>query len=725
VEIEHRSLANYIQYAADLFVLRAGDRVLQFASLSFDVSAEEIFATLARGATLVLRTEEMIASVEGFLAACRDLRVTVLDLPTSYWHELAAVAFAEGLRRPKQLRLVILGGEKALPERLAQWREITGAGRVRLLNGYGPSEATIAATFWEAGEESSNLSTVPIGRPVANTRAYVLDGSLEPVAIGIVGELYIGGTGLARGYRNRPDLTAEKFIKDPFRDGEERIYRTGDRVRYGLDGDLEYLGRADEQVKIRGFRVEPGEVESALRAHPAVREAAVVLRGAENQRLVAYLVANEKHAPAPADLRSFLKKTLPDFMVPSTFVTLAALPLSPSGKVDRKALPAPDGGRPELERKYVAPRDIVEVKLARLWEKVLNVESVGTQDDFFELGGHSLLAARLLWQVEKAFGRQLPLAVIFDAPTVGQLASLLREEGWSPSWRALVAIQAGGSRPPIYLVHALGGNVLSYEDLADRLGPDQPVFALQAQGLDGREPPHSRVEDMAAHYVKAIREAQPEDPYCIGGFSFGGTVAFEMARQLSAAGQKVSLVVLMDTDNLPSPPGSKDPPIVRNLRFVSRRLRFHIAASRHLEPKKWIPYFLGKASAAFWWLREKLKEHYVSLRYPLPEAIRIVNAANQEAADRYVAEPYDGRVILFRASDHRLTSLDDPSLGWGPVCRGGLEVIGLAGGHGDVIHEPGVGTMARELGARLRVLQEADGDDGQSATDNSEAFSGW
>ena len=341
--------------------------------------------------------------------------------------------------------------------------------------------------------------------------SYLLDKSLEPVPIGVVGELYIGGVGLARGYRNRPDLTAEAFVPDPFHPNE-RLYRTGDRARYESEGDLEFMGRVDGQVKVRGFRIEPGEVETALRAHPSVREAVVVLRGDEpHQRLVAYFVASQDGAPAAGDLRALLKKTLPEFMIPSKFVELARLPLTPSGKVDRQALPEADTDGSGLEREYVAPQDIMEIKLARLWEEVLDVERVGTRDDFFELGGHSLLAVRLLSQIEKAFDRQLPLAVIFDAPTVGQLAALLREEGWSPSWSSLVPIQPRGSRLPFYCVHAVGGHVLDYGDLSRHLGPDQPLYALQAQGLDGKQPPCRRVEEMAACYVNEIRKA-PERP---------------------------------------------------------------------------------------------------------------------------------------------------------------------------------------------------------------------
>jgi amino acid adenylation domain-containing protein len=702
VEIEHKSLANYIQYVASRFELRADDRVLQFASLSFDVAAEEVFGTLSRGATLVLRTEGMIATASSFFAKCREWGITVLDLPTSYWHELAAAAAAERLLLPESLRLVLIGGEKALPEALAQWRAVAGD-RVRLLNLYGPAEATVSTTVWDAGAGGADPGsrTVPIGRPIANTRVYVLDESLEPVPIGVVGELYVGGAGLARGYRNRPDLTAERFVPDPFRRGE-RLYRTGDRVRYRPDGDLEYLSRADEQIKLRGIRVEPGEVEAELRAHPAVQEAAVVSRGAGDPRLVAYLVVRAKEVPAPAELRSFLKKTLPEFMIPSTFVTLAALPLSPNGKTDRQALPQPDDDRPEKE--YVAPRDDVEIKLARLWEKVLNVESVGAQDDFFELGGHSLLAVRLLSQIEEVFDRRLPLTVIFDAPTVGRLASLLRQEGWSPSWQPLVSIQAGGSRSPLFLVHAIGGNVLTYRYLARHLGSDQPVYALQAQGLDGKQAPLRRVEDIAAQYVRAIRHLQPQGPYWLGGYSFGGTVAFEMARQLQAAGQSVPLVALIDTDNLPAPPPRDSSVVARKLRRVARRVRFHLAALGSLEPRARLPYLVEKAQVFFRWFKKEMKSLYESIRHPLPEAVRIVNAAHQEALDRYVPFAYDGRVVLFRASE---TYAAHPDLGWEALCRGGLEIIEVPGGHSRIIEEPEVRILAHELSRSLRKTEEA------------------
>ncbi len=710
VEIEHRSLSNYIEYAADLFGLRAGDRVLQFASLSFDTAAEEVFCTLVRGATLVLRAEEMIASVEGFLETCRDQRITVLDLPTSYWHQVAAVASAEGLRLPEYLRLVALGGERALPERLAQWRGVPGAGRVRLLNAYGPSEATIAATCWEAGEEvPPNLANVPIGRPVANTRTYVLDVNLQPLPIGVVGELYIGGVGLARGYRNRPDLTAAAFLPDPFIQNE-RIYRTGDRARYGPEGDLEYMGRVDGQIKLRGIRIEPGDVEAALLGHPDVEEAVVVLRGDEpNQRLVAYLVPKRDRNPSWGDMRAVLRKALPDPLIPSAFVTLAALPLTPSRKVDRQRLPEPDSDRVGIVKSHVAPRDLVELKLARIWQKVLGVDRVGVEDDFFELRGHSLLAAMLLFEIERAFGRRLPLTVIFDAPTVGQLASLLREEGWSPSWQSLVPIQEGGSRRPLFLVHALGGNVLTYRHLARRLGSEQPVYALQAQGLDGSQPPLRRVEDMASQYVAAIREVQPEGPYCVSGHSFGGTVAFEMARQLTAAGQRVSLVALIDADNIPDAPPPSGARAARGWRHFKERILFHMGAMKRLDVRAIAAYAAEKTGVVLGWMARKLKGCYQSIRRArVPEAIRIVNAAHQEASNQYVPGPYGGRVVLFRAFDRRQTNPGNYDLGWAKVCRGGLEIIEVPGHHETLCDEAEVGPLAREFGAILKEGEQGE-----------------
>ena len=424
VEIEHGSIANHIRCAADRFGLHPGERALQFASLSFDVATQEILATLSGGATLVLRSEGMIDTVATFLARCREWKLTVLHLPTSYWHELVAVSAAEGLRLPESVRLMIVGGEKALPERFAQWHEIAGK-RVQFFNAYGPTEATVAATLWEAGPDAAEAasSRVPIGQPISNLRTYVLDGRLRPVPIGVAGELHIGGAGLARGYRNRPDLTAERFIPDPYRGGNERLYRTGDQVRFRPDGILEYLGRVDRQVKVRGFRVEPGEIESALLGIRGVREA--VVRAHEDVagevRLVAYLVPDSS-GPSVSDLRRLLKLALPAHMVPASFVLLDALPKTPSGKLDPSALPAPEFVHPEVGNPYRGPRTPAEETLTEIWMKVLRVERVGVEDNFFELGGHSLLATQVISRIRSAFHVELPLRDLFVNPTIAGLA---------------------------------------------------------------------------------------------------------------------------------------------------------------------------------------------------------------------------------------------------------------------------------------------------------------
>ncbi|MDQ2869940.1 MAG: non-ribosomal peptide synthetase [Acidobacteriota bacterium] len=428
VEIEHGSFANHVRCAVRAFGIRGSDRFLQFASWSFDTSVQEIFSGLCGGATLVLRSDEMIETGASFLAECGRKRLTVLDLPTSYWHEIVAVGVAGGLSLPESLRLVVIGGEKARPERFDQWRRMAGD-RIRLINAYGPTEATVAATFWEAGADAgeSSTRTVPIGRPLENVQTYVLDGKLRAVPIGVVGDLHVGGAGVARGYRNRPDLTAEKFIRDPFGGAGRRLYRTGDRARVMPNGDLEYVGRVDGQIKIRGFRIEVGEVEVALRGIPAVREA--VVRAREDvpgeARLVAYVMPEPESSPSVGELRRRLKELLPEHMVPSSFVLLAEMPKTASGKIDAAALPPPDEKRPNLDETYVPPRTPVERALVEIWTNVLRIDRIGIHDNFFDLGGDSLRSTQVAARAYDAFRIDLPVRDFFLSPTIASLAVAL------------------------------------------------------------------------------------------------------------------------------------------------------------------------------------------------------------------------------------------------------------------------------------------------------------
>lgn len=420
VVIPQRALASFVDAAATLYAITASDRVLQFASLSFDASAEEIFPCLTRGATLVLRSEAMLTSVAGFLTTCGEWDVTVLDLPTMYWHRVAA-AVSEGLPLPSSLRLVIIGGEAALPERVNAWKAAVGT-RVRLTNTYGPTEATVVATACDLTDVDADQSgAVPIGRPIANAQAYVLDAAGQPVPIGVVGELYLGGQGLARGYEARPEVTATRFVPNPFAEQPgARLYRTGDRARWRADGQLEFAGRVDHQVKIRGFRIELGEIEARLAEQPCVREAVVVVREErpETRRLIAYVAA----APEVdlKQLRQALKEQLPDYMVPSAFVVLSELPRTPQGKIDRRALPAP---KSERAREAATPRTQAETTLSGIWAELLGRETVGIRENFFELGGDSILALQVVARA-RAAGLSIAPRQLFQHQTIVELAAV-------------------------------------------------------------------------------------------------------------------------------------------------------------------------------------------------------------------------------------------------------------------------------------------------------------
>jgi amino acid adenylation domain-containing protein len=428
VQTPHSAVVNYVEAAGVAYELRSHDRVLQFASISFDASAEEIYPCLSCGATLVLRTEEMLASPAGFLEKCQQWQITVLDLPTAYWHELVAGLGAEIESFPPSIRLVIIGGERALPERLADWQRHVSKS-VRLVNSYGPTEATIVATMCDLPREENGgwiaRREVSIGRPVRNAQAYILDQLLNPVPVGVAGQLYLGGSGLARGYLRRAELTADKFIAHPFSlEAGARLYATGDFARYRADGQIEFVGRIDNQVKVRGFRIELGEIEAALHGHSAVREAVVEARDDAPgvKRLVAYIVARPQAAPALSEIRNHLKQQLPDFMIPSAFVMLDALPLTTGGKLDRRALPPPGDARPDLEEGFAAPRTPTEEVLAAIWAEVLGLKQVGVHDNFFDLGGHSLLATQVISRIRESFCTELPLRSIFEVSTLADLA---------------------------------------------------------------------------------------------------------------------------------------------------------------------------------------------------------------------------------------------------------------------------------------------------------------
>ncbi len=438
VLVPHRAVVNHNLAMAEAFGLTPADRVLQFATLNFDAAVEEIFPTWARGAAVVLRPAGPLLGGAELLALAEAEALTVLDLPTAYWHAWVAELETLGRPLPPSLRLVIVGGEAASAEALAAWRRLAGE-RVRWLNTYGPTETTVVSTVYVLDAAADPRTVPPIGRPIANVRAYLLDRHGEPVPVGVPGELYLGGLGVARGYLNRPELTAERFVEVALDDGQQtrdgfadsrpsasvvRLYKTGDLCRYRPDGNLVFVGRADEQVKIRGFRVELGEIEAALQQHPAVQMAVVVALGAgASRRLAAYIVpAAAGAAPSADELRAFLKARLPEYMLPAAWLALDQLPLTPNGKVNRRALPAPEGSDQTPAAAYVAPRTPTEELLAEVWARLLNRSRVGALDHFFDLGGHSLLATQLISRVRQTFDVELPLRAVFEQPTIAGLA---------------------------------------------------------------------------------------------------------------------------------------------------------------------------------------------------------------------------------------------------------------------------------------------------------------
>jgi amino acid adenylation domain-containing protein len=667
VMLPHRGLVNYLTNIATLFALQPSDRVLQFSSVSFDAAIEELFSAWISGATLVMRPNPLSFSGAALLEWIREQRISMLDLPTAFWHEWTYELADLKQPFPLCLRLVVVGGEKASVSAYNLWTEMAGK-RIRWINTYGPTEASISATAYESPGELH--SVLPIGRPLPNTRIYLLNEELGPVELGEIGELYIGGAGVARGYLHRPELTEERFVPDPFvAQSTARMYRTGDLARYLPDGNIDYVGRTDFQVKVRGFRVELGEIETVLEQQPVTAHAAVVLRDHNDDRkLIAYVVPVRGATPTHTELREFLKARLPEYMVPSHFVLLESMPLTPNGKIDRRALAELQSSSGHLTSPVISARDPVEATLLTLWEELFHRRPIGIRDNFFELGGHSLLAARLTHRIEQTCGKRLPISKLIQAPTIGQLAELVREGRRDGS--SLVPIQPNGSRIPFFCVHGQGGNVLIFRHLAQHLAPDQPFYALQSRGLDGTCAFETRVEDMAAHYLSEICTVQSEGPYCLGGFSFGGLVAYEMARRLAVNGQQVGLVVLLDTYTHKLTPRSA------------------FLVSMLLSPRREQLFQLPDAVLRTF--------HRTVDSFATPALQRKIREANKRAAQRYTPQPYVGRVALFQATKRPLRMKGDPYAIWRNLISD-LEVFEIPDDHGGLLREPSVSLLAETL----------------------------
>ncbi|HEY0838101.1 MAG TPA: amino acid adenylation domain-containing protein, partial [Azospirillum sp.] len=702
VVVPHRAIGQHCQVMRDHYRLGPDDVVLHFAATTVDASLEQLLPPLTCGAAVVVRPDALW-SAQSFRAAVAAQGITVADVPPSYLHELLLdtrqAADWEALRT---LRLAIVGGEALAPETLDLWRGGPLRG-CRLVNAYGPTETTITSTVFEIGPDAPDVpgmnggrggegDGVPIGRPLPGESAYILDGYGQPVPVGVPGELHIGGAGVAIGYLNQPELTRERFIDSPFRPGE-RLYRTGDLARWRADGTIAFLGRRDHQVKIRGFRVECGEVEAALRALDAVRQAVVIARPAPGgARLVAFVVPAANSLPdLGATLRRALADVLPDHMIPAAFVPLAAMPLTPGGKVDRAALMRHDLDALEAPA-HVEPRTEMEARLAGLWREVLGVERVGVHDDFFDLGGHSLLAVRLAALVHRRLGRDMPLSSLFEAPTIAGQARFLERE--AASWSPLVCLRPDGGGAPWFCVHAAAGTVLAYRELSRAMGGARPVYALQAPDPAAGHP--GSVEGLAALYVAAIRTVQPRGPYHLGGWSLGGVIAYEMARQLRHAGEGVATLALID---------SYPPEVVKA--FEQDQLRRQglpeddaeaallLAFARECGIGDPAPLLAGTPATAP--PAERL-ERLLDRAAPALDRARTLGMfalfrANLRAMDGYVPGGYPGDATLFAAAGTGAA----PGGGWAAAVHGALETVAGPGDHYGVLHPPNVQALAAAL----------------------------
>jgi amino acid adenylation domain-containing protein len=716
VALEHRNAVALLHWAGQTYSVRELNGVLASTSISFDPSILDILMPLSLGGKIILAPHALALPN---LAAAAEVRM--VTMVPSAMRELLRIG---GL--PVSLETINLGGEPLSTQLVDQLYALPHVKRVFDL--YGPTETATCSTF--ALRIPQGPAT--IGRPIAHTQVCLLDEHFRPVPAGETGELFIGGAGIARGYINRPEATAEKFIQLPFAaDRQARFYRTGDRCRRLPDGNLEFVGRLDRQVKIRGFRVELGEIETALLMNPAVDETLVIAHedAPGEKRLVAYVVpratpTREKpETPAAAEsrivpqLRSHLKDRLPGYMLPSSIVLLGRFELTSNGKIDHASLPAPERTRAGAGD-CLAPRTPTEELLCEIWAGLLGVKEIGVHDDFYQLGGDSLLSVAMLAEVERETGLRLPIEAMLQVPSVSRLAAFLDERRRSrcpASDSPCVEIQPRGSRPRLFLVHGVGGGMLwGYANLARYLGSDQPIYAFKACGPE-RLGEFDTIEKIAVHYVRALRQLQPEGPYALGGYCFGGNVAYEMARLLEQQGQQVSLLALMNS----SPPNSsyyraRWTPVhlykfLRNLgHWVEGVIQWNRAKRRRF--LRWKMQSAKKR--AMRWLRPASGRSAVCDVGELldlsavPDDQRSLWESHVRSFDNHQTHSYGGKVVLFRTRGHPLLGCSyDERCGWGELALGGITVRLLPGLHESLLEEPHVRAVARELKAELDAIQ--------------------
>ncbi len=682
-------------------------RHLQAAGFTFDVFTGDWVRALTTGGTLIACPPQVILDPAALAGLIRRERIECLELVPALAEPLAAHLERTG-GDLAGLRLLAVGSDTLHGGLYRRLQSLVGrAGRV--LNSYGLTETVIDSSYFEGPLVNSREDgPVPIGRPLPGVRAYVLDGRGEQVPTGVAGELFIGGPGVARGYIDNPGQTAVRFLPDPHGGPGSRMYATGDRARWREGGVLELLGRRDGQVKVRGFRVEVAEVEAAIGSCPGVREAAVIARedGADGHRLIAYLVGEGDQTPPVAAIRRLLRDKLPRPMIPSQFQVVAEMPRTHSGKVDRRSLAEALPDASSAAEGYVEPHDETERRLAAIWEDLLQVRPIGVTDDFFDLGGHSLLAVRMAARIEEQFGRSPALSDLLLGATIEELAARLREPVGSKRRSPLVDLGATGPGRPLVLVHPIGGGVLCYNDLARCFDGIRPVLGLQAAGLDDEEKPETDLVRMAARYVEALREELPHGPYFLAGWSMGGIVALEMAAQLVAAGNDVSMLFLIDC-SVPVPPRAPGAFDEREslmafaadlIRASGRKTRATLEDLLALDPESIRNGTIDQTILG----RELTREIGPERLHRLHDVFR----ANRLALDGYQPRTYAGRVVLAGAGSGRDDRKGVLARGWNSLVLGGITTYPLAGDHYTIVQQPAVQMLAEVLSLEMERLEK-------------------
>jgi thioesterase domain-containing protein/aryl carrier-like protein len=717
--VSHGSIVNYTQALCTQLDAQPGWQYATVSTLAADLGNTAIFCALASGGCLHVLPYELLTDGDAFAGYLAAHPIDVLKIVPSH---LAALLAGRQQAALLPRRWLVLGGE-VLPARLLQQVRQSGA-RCQILNHYGPTEATIGALVnplaGAGAQPGQEQHAIALGLPIANMACCILNSSQQMLPQGVVGELYLSGVGLSQGYLNQPELTQQRFLPHPWQPGE-RLYKTGDLAYLNEEGLVVYAGRTDQQVKVRGYRIELEEIEAALRTHEHVREAVVIARedGAGEKRLVAYIVGRQPGKPGSEDIKRYIRATLPEYMVPVTIVLLHELPLTRNGKVDRqrllslhkttqdKLVIAEEQSQKTL---YVEPRDKLEVQLQHIWEELLDVQPLSVTDNFFQLGGHSILAVRMIARIQKEVGQNVAMGTLFQYPTISELAVIIRKNDYSEIDSTLVPLQPQGSKPPFFCIHPSGGTVFRYANLARYIGNDQPFYGLQSPDLDGQGQSFSVLKDLADHYIALVKLVQPEGPYLLGGWSWGGVVAFEMAQQLRSQGEEIALLVAVDSvapvhNFRPHEPVA---PLDASDTALAQEMIKHLGLA--------VPdddFASSPAEEQFQYALEHAKTlNTIPVDVNLEQLRRFARMlkTNAYAVGTYLPEMYPGDLSLLRASEEVKTvgPTEDPDdeaivteqrlrCGWNRLVQGEIDLYMIPGMHANLMSEPTVRSVAEVL----------------------------